>query len=118
MLPSNADDDCLRIHHALSADHGQLGNYRSALYHGQHDLLTAYVTGSKEPDHPDTLKTRYNIAEWTGQSGNAAEALKSSQAAPARLDAGPGPGPPRHPEPSVGSIANWTGRSPGTQPRR
>jgi hypothetical protein len=32
------------------------------------------------PDHPDTLTTRGNIAIWTGEYGNAPEALRLSQA--------------------------------------
>ena len=37
-LPPDADDDRLRIHHALAANYGALGEYRQALAHGQHEL--------------------------------------------------------------------------------
>lgn len=37
-LPPGADDDRLRIHHALAANHATLGDYRKALTHGQHEL--------------------------------------------------------------------------------
>ena len=28
------------------------------------------------PDHPDVLTTRHNIADWAGQAGDAAAALR------------------------------------------
>ena len=64
-LPPDADDDRLRIHHALAANHGALGEYRQALTHGQHELTLR--TTIQSPDHPDTLTTRGNIAAWTGR---------------------------------------------------
>ena len=64
-LPPDADDDRLRVHHALAADYGDLGDYRRALHHGQQELpLRRRIQGA---DHPDTLITRNNIALWTGQ---------------------------------------------------
>jgi Tetratricopeptide repeat len=73
-LPPGAGDDRLRIHHALAANHGALGEYRQALTHGQHELALRRTIQS--PDHPDTLTARHNIASWAGQSGDAAGALR------------------------------------------
>src|SRR5262249_59759831 len=39
VLPPDADDDRLRVHHALAADYHQLGDHRRALAHGQQELL-------------------------------------------------------------------------------
>jgi hypothetical protein len=73
-LPSNADDDRLRVHHALAADYNELGDYRRARHHGQQELLMRnHIQG---PDHPDTLTTRHNVAIWTGRSGYPAEAVR------------------------------------------
>ena len=47
-------------------------------------------------DHPDTLRTRHNIAAWTGEVGDAREALRLFTAAAAGPGAGAGPRPPRH----------------------
>ena len=44
-------------------------------------------------DHPNTLRTRDNIAAWTGEVGDAREALRLSRAA-AGPGAGAGPRPP------------------------
>jgi hypothetical protein len=77
-LPADADDDRLRIHHALAVNHVTLGQYRQALAHGQHELdLRNRIQG---PRHPDTLTTRANIAFFTDQSGDAAGALRLLQA--------------------------------------
>jgi hypothetical protein len=76
-LPPDADDDRLRIHHALAVNHGALGEYRQALTHGQHELTLR--TTIQSPDHPDTLTIRDNIARWTGECGDAAEALRLSR---------------------------------------
>jgi hypothetical protein len=76
-LPSNADDDRLRIHHALASQFGNLGDYNRALRHGQQELLLRHrIQGA---DHPDTLRTRGSIASWTGQCGHPAEALRLFQ---------------------------------------
>jgi hypothetical protein len=71
---AGADDDRLRIHHALAANHATLGDYRQALTHGQHELNLR--TAIQHPDHPSTLTSRNNIGGWTGQSGDAAAALR------------------------------------------
>ena len=73
-MPPDADDDRLRIHHALAANHDALGEYRQALTHGQHEL--ALRTAIQSPDHPETLTTRHDIAAWTGQCGDARAALR------------------------------------------
>ena len=73
-LPPDADDDRLRIHHALATDYSRLGDYRRALHHGQQELpLRHRMQGA---DHPDTLRTRGDIASWTGQCGHSEEALR------------------------------------------
>jgi hypothetical protein len=73
-LPPDADDDRLRVHHALAADYAHLGDYRRALPHGQQELLLRRrVQGA---DHPDTLRTRNNVAGWTGECGDRARALQ------------------------------------------
>jgi tetratricopeptide (TPR) repeat protein len=73
-LPPEADDDRLRIHHALAENHGHLGDYQQALAHGQHELgLRTHIQG---PHHPGTLVTRHDIAFWTGKCGDAAGALR------------------------------------------
>jgi tetratricopeptide (TPR) repeat protein len=74
VLPPDAGDDRLRIHHTLAANHNSLGEYRQALAHGQHELTLR--TSIQSPDHPDTLTTRHNIAYWTGRSGDLAGALR------------------------------------------
>jgi hypothetical protein len=72
-LPSDADDELLRVHHALAADFARLGDYRRALHHAQEEFpLRDHLQGR---DHPDTLRTRYNIALWTGYSGGPAASL-------------------------------------------
>ena len=77
VLPPDANDDRLRIHHALAANHDRLGEYRQALTHGQHEL--ALRTSIQSPDHPNTLTTRHNIAYWTGRCGDPAGALRLSR---------------------------------------
>jgi hypothetical protein len=73
-LPPDADDDRLRVHHALAADYGQLGDCCHALPHGQQELpLRRRVQGA---DHPDTLTTRSNVAYWTGECGDQPGALR------------------------------------------
>jgi tetratricopeptide (TPR) repeat protein len=76
-LPADAEDDRLRIHHALAANHATLGQYRQALTHGQHEL--DFRNRIQGPDHPGTLATRANVAHWTGAAGDAAGALRLLQ---------------------------------------
>jgi Tetratricopeptide repeat len=74
VLPPDADDDRLRVHHALAADYDRLGDHRHALPHGQQELpLRRRVQGA---DHSDTLATRSNIATWTGRCGDPAGAVR------------------------------------------
>ena len=72
--PAAADEDLLRLHHALAGDYGRLGDYPHALQHATEEL--SYRRRLQRPDHPDVLNTRGNIAEWTGQRGDAATALQ------------------------------------------
>ena len=75
-LPSDTDDDPLRIHHALAVDYHNLGDYRRALLHGHQELLLrSRVQGA---DHPFVLENRGRIAYWTGSAGRPAEALQLS----------------------------------------
>ena len=62
------------------------------------------------PDHPDTLATAASIANWTGRSGNAAEALRLyKQLLP---DAMRVLGPDHSNTLTIrGSIAGWTRQS-------
>ncbi len=77
-LRAGADQDRLRIHHALVGDYAQLGDYRRALAHGQQELeLRESLQG---PDHRDILTTRFNIATCAGACGDAREALRLLQA--------------------------------------
>ena len=71
--PTSADEDRLRLHHALAWDYGCLGDYPHALQHATEEL--AYRRRLQRPDHHDVLLTRSNIAFWTGQGGDAAAAL-------------------------------------------
>ena len=105
--PADADDDLLRLHHALADSYVTLGDYRRALHHGSQELpLRCRIQGN---DHPDTLTARGNIANWTGHSGDAAGALRVWQELlPDRLRVlGP-----RHRDTLVTrhNIAAWTGR--------
>jgi len=72
--PATADEDRLRLHHALAGDYGRLGDYPHALQHGTEEL--AYRRRLQHPDHPNVLATRANIAYWTGRYGDAATALQ------------------------------------------
>jgi hypothetical protein len=105
-LPSEADDDRLRIHRALATNYATLGAYREALTHGQHELdLRTHIQG---PHHPNTLTTRRHVARWTGESGDPATALRLLQDLLPDLEQVHGP---RHPDTLVtrGNIARWTG---------
>jgi tetratricopeptide (TPR) repeat protein len=72
--PADRDAELLRLYHALALDYHTLGDYRQALHAARRELpLRRRIQGD---DHPDTLATRCNIAIWTGQSGDAAGALR------------------------------------------
>jgi tetratricopeptide (TPR) repeat protein len=71
--PTHADEDQLRIHSALAAAYGYLGDYRQALAHGQQELSLRRLI--QAPDHPAMLIARGDIASWTGLAGDAASAL-------------------------------------------
>ena len=58
--PATADEDRLRLHHALAWDYGHLGGYPHALQHATEEL--SYRRRLQRPDHPDVLATRGNIA--------------------------------------------------------
>jgi len=76
-VPTSADDDRLRLHSALAKDYGRLGQWHRALDHAQAELqLRRRIQG---PDHPAVLITRAEIARWTGEGGNPAEALQLNQ---------------------------------------
>lgn len=76
-LPPDADDERLRVHHALAADYDDLGDYHRALHHGQLELpLRRRVEGD---DHPDTLNTRADVAGWTALAGDHAKAVRLYQ---------------------------------------
>jgi tetratricopeptide (TPR) repeat protein len=76
-LPPDADDDRLRVLHALAIDYSDLGDYRRALDYGQQELrLRCRVQGL---DHRDTLTIRGLITVWTGRTGRLAEALRLSK---------------------------------------
>ena len=74
---ATADEDRLRLHHALAWDYHLLGGYPHALQHAAEEL--AYRRRLQHPDHPDVLATRANIAFLTGQCGDAAAALQLFQ---------------------------------------
>jgi hypothetical protein len=72
--PATADEDRLRLHHALALGYGHLGGYAHALQHATEEL--AYRRRLQHPDHFDVLTTRGNIAAWTGHWGDAGAALR------------------------------------------
>ena len=65
------------------------------------------------PDHPDTLTSRNNLAVAYRAAGRAAEAIAAARADPGRPRAGPGPGPPRHPDLPEQPRRRLPGRGPG-----
>ena len=109
-IPATADEDRLRLHHALAWDYGHLGGYTRALQHATEEL--AYRRRLQHPDHPDVLATRGDIAYWTGQGGGAAAALRLFREL--LLDRVRVLGPD-HPDvlATRHSIAYWTGRCGG-----
>ena len=110
-LPSDADSDRLRLHHALAADYNDLGDYRRALHHAQQELpLRGRIQGI---DHPDTLTTRGSIAFWTELSGHSAEALRLFQELLPDRERVLGPD---HPDTlatrsNIASCTGWSGHS-------
>jgi tetratricopeptide (TPR) repeat protein len=105
-LPPGADDDRLRIHYALAANYATLGDYRQALLNGWHELDLRNQL--QTPGHPDTLTSRGNIAYWTGQSGNTAEALHLARKLLADQEQVLGPDHPATLR-TRNNIASWTG---------
>ena len=105
--PATADEDRLRLHHALAWDYGHLGGYTHALQHATEEL--SYRRRLQHPDHPDVLTTRDNIAYWTGECGDAAAALQLFRELLPDLVRVLGPD---HPDvlATRGNIADWTGR--------
>jgi hypothetical protein len=73
------------------------------------ELLQA-VTGLRASDHLDTLTTRHNIAVWTGETGDAREALRLLQELLPDLERVLGAD---HPDTLAGrhNIAVWTGET-------
>ena len=105
--PPDADNDLLRLHHALAANHATLGEYHQALHHGSQELpLRRRIQGD---DHPDTLRTRRNVAFWTGECGKRTEALRLFRELLPDLVRVLGPGHLRTLG-TRGNIATWTGR--------
>ena len=107
-LPPDAADDRLHIYYALSRNYDALGDYRQALTHGQYEL--ALRLAIQPPDHPDILVTRNNIAGWTGECGDADQALRLFQLLLPDQERVLGPD---HPDTLTtrNNIAGWTGDS-------
>ncbi len=84
------DDPLHRYAAAREAEHlwalGEYGRVVESLAHRQSVVPAenlkrwqswkARIESKLGPDHPDTLTTRYNIAHWTGEVGDAREALR------------------------------------------
>ena len=107
-LPADAEDERLRLYQALAANHATLGDYRQALAYGQHDLdLRARIQG---PRYPDALTARVNVADWTGEAGDAAAARDLFAALLPDLVQVLGP---EHPGTLAarGGLARWTGEA-------
>ncbi len=106
-LPARAEDDRLRVHHALAANYDTLGGYHQALAHGQHEL--SLRTSIQGPRHPDTLITRARVARWTGRCGDVTAALRLSRELLPDMEEVLGP---RHPTTLTarGHLAYWTGQ--------
>ena len=106
--PVGADDDLLRIHHALAASYRTLGDYHAALRHSRQELpLRRRLEGD---DHPDTLQTRHYIAALTGDSGDRAGALRLYQDLLPDVVRVLGPSHP-HTLGTRNNVAEWTGLS-------
>jgi hypothetical protein len=110
--PATADEDRLRLHHALAWNYGQICGYTKALQHAAEELT--YRRRLQRPDHPDVLTTRDNIAQWTGQRGDAAGALQLLRELLPDMARVLGPS---HAGVLItrGNIATWTGRCGDTE---
>ena len=104
--PATADEDRLRLHHALASGYRHIGGYNHALQHATEEL--SYRRRLQRPDHPDVLTARSDIAFCTGMHGNAAAALQLFQELLLDLIRVRGPD---HPDvlATCGNIARWTG---------
>lgn len=107
-LRPGAEDDRLRIHHALAANYGTLGGYHQALAHARLEVIVG--THIQGPRHPATLDARARIARWTGECGNAAEAQALFRGLLPDREEVLGP---RNPDTLTtrASMARWTGES-------
>ncbi len=106
--PPAADEDLLRLHHALARCHHVLGEYQQALHHGERELpLRRRISGDS---HPDTLSARAYIARWTGECGDTSAALRLYRELLTDQTRILGPA---HPDTlsTRGDIAGWTGDS-------
>jgi hypothetical protein len=72
--PQGADYELLRLHHTLAMDYYDLGDYRSALLHGNEEVRLSFRL--QGPDHHYTLEARKWSALWTAECGDYAEALR------------------------------------------
>jgi hypothetical protein len=105
--PATADEDRLRLHHALAGDYDHLGDYPNALQYGTEEL--AYRRRLQHPDHHGVLDTRANIARWTGQCGDAAAALRLCRELLPDVVRVTGPDHPNVLD-TRANIARWTGQ--------
>ena len=105
--PRTADDDRLRIHHGLAENYHQLGNHQPALLHRTEELR--YRLRLQNPNHPDVLNTRNNIAVSTGGCGDFQTALQLSRELLPDLLRVLGPEHP-HVLTTRANIALWTGQ--------
>ena len=68
------DDEFYRLHHTLAMNYDRIGNNSKALGHAKEAL--SFGLRCNGPDHVDVLRTRNDIASWTGSSGDAKTALR------------------------------------------
>ena len=106
-LPPGAEDDRLRIHHALAANYATLGDYRQALAHGQHELdLRDPHPRPPPPRHPDRPRQHRPLDRRVrGRAG----ALRLFRELLPDMEQVFGP---RHPDTLAtrANIARWTGQ--------
>src|SRR5271166_4509771 len=127
LAPAGAHDPADPLHGyaaAREAEHlwalGEYGRVVESLAHRQSVIPAenlkrwqswkARIESKLEPDHPATLTTRNNIANWTGEVGDAREALRLSCALLPDQERVLGRD---HPTTLTdrGNIASWTGKS-------